>query len=410
MAAPHRPFKDGPPKLRRQPTDKADLPAGVAPLAAVREKIVCRTAGTRADLKELISRHAGCAENIAIEPAQIDERLSFLDRDARRRQPAPSFHQRCRDIVLHFVAARSDGRTQRDFDVHWGYTVTFLKETNRLLSNSRQRAAPPGMHGRGQSLTRCNKQERNAIRRENAEEDIGFSRHHAVCFTGLFELLVSDFNNTVAVHLAHGHDPAIVNSDGEFHVANILADDLWIVPDSIGNIQPRVGPDALPPAPADEAMEQTLVVRPLRNFKIGHVHASVIIMTSSERCKPVRFDAFQRPQNGNSLAIFSGLAKKYQWRSFEEQSFKTKGVGGVTRGLSQFDPRLLMCSQLELTNRFKGLILLPTVIDLCLTVFLLGIGCGPSTGMNPFQPLQISTMPGESRAIGMNIFAAEHKN
>jgi hypothetical protein len=54
---------------RRQPTDHTDLPAGFAALAAVGEKVVGRVAGARADLKELLARHAGFSENIAIEPA-----------------------------------------------------------------------------------------------------------------------------------------------------------------------------------------------------------------------------------------------------------------------------------------------------------------------------------------------------
>jgi hypothetical protein len=61
------------PFLRRQPTNNTDLTPGFATLAPVRVEIFRRAAGTWADLVELLARHSGSAENIAIEPAQIDE-------------------------------------------------------------------------------------------------------------------------------------------------------------------------------------------------------------------------------------------------------------------------------------------------------------------------------------------------
>mgnify|MGYP003578721107 CR=1 FL=1 len=66
---------------------------------------------------ELTARHAGCSENIAIETAQIDERLSFFDEDTRSRQFPPFFHQRDGYVVLDFVATRADGRPGRHFQI-----------------------------------------------------------------------------------------------------------------------------------------------------------------------------------------------------------------------------------------------------------------------------------------------------
>ena len=65
-------LKDGS-NSRRQPTDKAHLPARFAPLTAVGEEFICGAAGTRTKFVQLFSRHAGGAKNVAIEPAQINE-------------------------------------------------------------------------------------------------------------------------------------------------------------------------------------------------------------------------------------------------------------------------------------------------------------------------------------------------
>ena len=51
----------------RQPADNTDLPAGFAALAAVGEKVVGSAACAGADLNQLLARHAGFSENIAIE-------------------------------------------------------------------------------------------------------------------------------------------------------------------------------------------------------------------------------------------------------------------------------------------------------------------------------------------------------
>ena len=65
------------------------------------------------------------------------------------------------------------------------------------------------------------------------------------------------------MHLLHGDDLAVVDADGRFHIANVLADDFVIVADAVGNIEPGIAPDALAAAPAHEAMQQTIVFLPL---------------------------------------------------------------------------------------------------------------------------------------------------
>ena len=55
--------------LGRQPTDKTHLPAGFAALTPVGKELVHSASGARTDVKELLSGDAGCAYDIAIEPA-----------------------------------------------------------------------------------------------------------------------------------------------------------------------------------------------------------------------------------------------------------------------------------------------------------------------------------------------------
>jgi hypothetical protein len=65
------------------------------------------------------------------------------------------------------------------------------------------------------------------------------------------------------MHLLHRDNLTVVNTDGRLHIAHVLADDLVIVADAVGNVKPGIAPDALAAAPTHEAMQQTSVLLPL---------------------------------------------------------------------------------------------------------------------------------------------------
>src|SRR6188474_2465038 len=108
----------------RQPADKADLSPGFAALTAVGKKILRGAACAGTHLKELVSRNSCRAEDVAVQPAQIDERLAVPDGDARGGQLSPSFHQRPGNVVSDFITADADRWSERHFQLTGLYVIS----------------------------------------------------------------------------------------------------------------------------------------------------------------------------------------------------------------------------------------------------------------------------------------------
>src|SRR5688572_21883918 len=74
------------------------------------------------------------------------------------------------------------------------------------------------------------------------------------------------------MHLAHGDNLAVVYAHRLLHVANVLADDLRVVADPIGDVESGVNADTLAAAPAHEAVQQTQMRLPLWNRQVRDFH------------------------------------------------------------------------------------------------------------------------------------------
>ena len=57
------------------------------------------------------------------------------------------------------------------------------------------------------------------------------------------------------MNLPHSDDAAIMDSNGELHITDVLADDLGIVTDAIRNIEAGISSDAFPTLTPHKAVQ-----------------------------------------------------------------------------------------------------------------------------------------------------------
>jgi len=88
-------------------------------------------------------------KDTAVQMPQIHIRFTVSGLKTGLRLRTPPLNQWPRDVVLDFIAASADGRPERGLDFAGAHAVIILEEMNGFLSDSRQRAAPTGVHGRG---------------------------------------------------------------------------------------------------------------------------------------------------------------------------------------------------------------------------------------------------------------------
>src|SRR5262245_53191882 len=129
------------------------------------------------------------------------------------------------------------------------------------------------MNHRHDLLLRGNKEDRHAISCEDSQKSIFLSRLHAVAFAGFLDISVLDVDNLIAVDLLHRDNTPIMDTHGQLHITNILADDLGVIANAIRNIKASVTPDALATAPSDEAVQQAVVSLPLRGLEPVNFHS-----------------------------------------------------------------------------------------------------------------------------------------
>src|SRR5262245_63158543 len=114
--------------------------------------------------------------------------------------------------------------------------------------------------------------DRHTISREDSQKGFFLTRLHAIAFTGFLNISVPHVENLIAVDLPHRDDAPIMDTHSLLHIADILADDLGVVANSIRDIESSIRTVALAAAPAHKAVQQSLIFLPLRNLKPRELH------------------------------------------------------------------------------------------------------------------------------------------
>src|SRR5215475_15493618 len=116
------------------------------------------------------------------------------------------------------------------------------------------------------------KEDRHTISREDSQKGFFLSRLHAIAFAGFLNISVLYVENLIAVDLPHRDDAPIMDTHGQLHIADILADDLGVVANSIRDIEAGIRTDAFASSASHETVQQTRVSFPLRDLEPRDFH------------------------------------------------------------------------------------------------------------------------------------------